>query len=197
MRAIRRRITIPRKELANLAAAMQQLSCISIRDQQVVEEGKGPVTLHPALVDRFQRFKFWAAANAKTLKDLADAENDALYTAEESLRVEKYHFGRDAILRAFAKRDSSGHPEMVTEGGAAHYNIPAAKEAKCQDALEAHNKAYADVRAIHERVKKRAEEPISVELICVAFRDFPIIVNASYMALFDKLLLRKPRLWIL
>ena len=191
-------IQIPRKSLAKLSIAMEQLATVTVRDQQIVEEGKEPVKLHPKLVDRFQRFKFWSAHNSKVLKQAAQVEEAALYTPEELKKIEAYHIGRDSIQRAHAKRDGRGNVVVLQDDkGNQAFDIPKNKREKCEAALEMFNEAHREVGEITLRIQKKLEESITVMLVCCDFRDIPIVVNGSYTQLFNEILLNKPRLsWL-
>jgi hypothetical protein len=194
MNAVVKCIRIPRKELAQMSIAMEQLSKVTLRDMQVVEAGKEPVRLDEALVDRFQSFKFWSGENAKILADRAQEEEAALYSADNEKKLNAYHQGRDAILKAYAKRDSRGNPIIIHDAKGPQYDIPTKKEPVMLKALDKFNRDHKEVEEITARVKAKLEEKVSVMLVCTNFRDIPIVVNASYMRMFDEILLRKPRL---
>lgn len=194
MEAVVKTISILRKDLAQMSIAMEQLSKVTVRDMQVIEEGKDPVRLHPDLVDRFQAFKFWSMKNANTLAAVAKAEEDALYTEDDNKKVAAYHQGRDLIIKAYARRDSRGNPVIIHDQNGAQYDVPKHKEPALLKALDKFNTDHKEVEEITKRVKAKLEELVSVDLVCCDFKDIPIVVNASYMAMFDKILMRKPEI---
>ncbi len=195
MKEVVKSIKIVRKDLANVSIAMEQLSQITVRDQQVTKEGEKPIELHPALVDRFQRFKWWAMHNAKVLAQRAKEEDAALYSEKDLKMVEAYHAGRELIIKAFARLNANGKPVMISDGnGGQGFDVPKSKEKKLAAALAKYNDDHKDVGAITKRVQEKLLEEVSIALVCVEFTDIPIIVNASYMNLFDQILLRKPEL---
>lgn len=197
MKTVLKSIKVPRKDLAKLSIAMTQLATVTVRDQQIVEEGKEPVTLNPKLVDRFQRFKWWATKNAATLKELAEKEESALYSEDDIKKIGAYQNGRDLIMRAYAKRDSRGKSIVILTQNGPSYDIPSKKEDAMMKALDKFNKEHDEVRVITERVKAKLEESVIVTLVCCDFRDIPIVVNGSYMTFFEQVLLDTPKLsWL-
>lgn len=194
MTSVLKTIQISRKDLAKMSIAMEQLATVTVRDQQVIEEGKPPVTLNPELVDRFQRFKWWAQTNAKTLKDLALKEEQEIYSAADQEACERYRSQRDSIMRAFARRDSRGEPIINQTKDGPSYDIPSKKEPMMLKALDKCNKDHPEILAITNRVKTRLDETIGVRLVCCDFRDIPIVVNGSYMHYFAAILLNTPKL---
>jgi hypothetical protein len=194
MKTVLKGIKVPRKDLAKLSIAMTQLATVTVRDQQVIEEGKEPVTLNPELVDRFQQFKWWSTKNAATLKEIAEKEEASLYSEDDIKKISAYHNGRDLIMQAYAKRDSRGKPIIIQTKDGPSYDIPSKKEDAMMKALDKFNKEHQEVQVITERIKAKLEEPVVVMLVCCEFRDIPIVVNGSYMRMFDEILLNTPKL---
>lgn len=186
MKSIIRTIHVRILDLDKYYRAMQEMASVTLKPWEVPVKGSA---------ERIKRFRWWAATNAKTIKDTIEACQKVQESLIDTAKIEAYSKQRDLIHRSYASRDSKGQPKTYQdENGRSHYVIPENKLAKCKAALKDHDDRHQEIFDMRSNVDKYLAGSVPIELVCCDFRDVAFTVNGSYAYTFRELILDQPKL---